>query len=108
MANAQLMVVPSVWYENCPLSILEAQAMGVPVITMDSGGMAELVETGKTGYLIPQVTADAFEEVLKICMDETYYKTLKANCQAMAGNIIGVGEYCQILIQKYNELQSKG
>ena len=108
MANAQLMVVPSVGYENCPLTILEAQAMGVPVVTMNHGGMAELVESGKNGYLIPQVTPEAFAEVLEKCMDETYYKTLKANCQAMAENVMGVGEYCQILTQKYNELQTKG
>ena len=107
MANAQLIVVPSVGYENCPLSILEAQAMGVPVVTMNHGGMAELVETGKNGYLVPQVTSEAFAEVLEKCMDETYYQTLKANCQAMADNVIGVSDYCQILIQKYKELQAK-
>lgn len=108
MANAQLMVVPSIWYENCPLTILEAQAMGVPVVTMNHGGMAELVETGKNGYLIPQVTPEAFAEVLEKCMDESYYKTLKANCQAMAENVMGVEEYCRILTQKYNELKLKG
>lgn len=104
MANARLLVVPSVWYENCPLSILEAQSMGVPVITMDCGGMAELVQSGENGYLVSDTTVEALSAVLQKCMDEDYYKTLKANCEALADSIIGVREYCQILIEKYEEL----
>ena len=107
MANARLLVVPSVWYENCPLSILEAQSMGVPVVTMDNGGMAELVQTGKNGYLIPESTPEAVADVLKKCMDDTYYPSLKANCEAMSQSIIGVREYCQILIEKYNQLKTE-
>lgn len=42
-------VVPSIWYENSPLVIIEALAAGVPVITSGLGGMAELVEDGRTG-----------------------------------------------------------
>ena len=59
MANAKLLLAPSVCYENCPLSILEAHSMGVPVVTMNSGGMAELVEDGKTGALINEPTPEA-------------------------------------------------
>ncbi len=40
------LVVPSIWYENSPLTIHEAFQNGVPVITSDFGGMAELIETG--------------------------------------------------------------
>ena len=48
MGNARVLLLPSVCYENCPLSILEAHALGVPVVTMNSGGMAELVKDGVT------------------------------------------------------------
>ena len=107
MANAKLLVVPSVWYENCPLSILEAQSMGVPVITMDNGGMAELVQTGKNGYLVSESTPRAVADVLKKCMDDAYYSTIKANCEEMSGSIIGVKEYCRILLEKYNQLKTE-
>jgi glycosyltransferase involved in cell wall biosynthesis len=43
LATFDVSVVPSIWYENCPLAILEAHAAGVPVITASLGGMAELV-----------------------------------------------------------------
>ena len=107
MANAQLMVAPSVWYENCPLSILEAQSMGVPVVTMNHGGMAELVEDGKTGYLVPEATPSALAATLKKCLDSENYKVVKEGSVSASETIMGVREYCQILIQKYQNLKTE-
>ena len=105
MANAKVMLLPSVWYENCPLSILETHSFGVPVITMNSGGMAELVEDGKTGVLINEPTPEAVAEAIKRCFeDEEYYNMLKENCETMRDKIIGVSEYSDIVIEKYKEL----
>jgi len=44
-----VLVVPSLWYENSPNVILEAFAHRTPVIVSDLGGMAELVDHGKNG-----------------------------------------------------------
>jgi len=44
-------VVPSIWGENSPLVIHEAQACKIPVITADYGGMAEYVSHGVNGLL---------------------------------------------------------
>lgn len=105
MANARVMLLPSVWYENCPLSILETHSFGVPVITMNSGGMAELVEDGKTGALINEPTPEAVAEAIRRCFeDEDYYNVLKQNCETMRDKIIGVSEYSDIVIDKYNDL----
>lgn len=49
LASLDAIVVPSVWYENSPLTIQEAQVAGVPVITAGEGGMAELVRDGIDG-----------------------------------------------------------
>ena len=107
MGNAKLLLVPSVWYENCPLSILESHSMGVPVVTVNSGGMAELVEDGKTGGLAQEATVDAVADTVKKCMNDSYYQTLKEGCEAASEKIIGVKEYCEILIQKYQDLKTK-
>ena len=48
-----VLVVPSVWYENSPNVILEAFAHRVPVIATDLGGMAELVRHEQNGLLFP-------------------------------------------------------
>ena len=65
ISKAKALIAPSICYENCPLSILEAHSMGVPVITMNSGGMAELVEDGVTGTLINQPTPDGVADAVR-------------------------------------------
>lgn len=51
LKNARFMVIPSICYENFPMTIIEAYACGKPVIASRLGAMAELVEDGKTGLL---------------------------------------------------------
>lgn len=51
LASARFLAVPSEWYENNPLSIIEALALGIPVLGADIGGIPELVVPGRTGEL---------------------------------------------------------
>lgn len=50
-ARLDVLVVPSIWYENTPLVIYSAQAAGCPVIASNLGGMAEVIEHEKNGLL---------------------------------------------------------
>lgn len=50
-SEIDVLVVPSIWYENTPLVIYSAQAAGCPVIASNLGGMAEVVEHEKNGLL---------------------------------------------------------
>jgi len=47
------LVMPSLWLENSPVVIQEAFAASVPVIASGQGGMAELVQDGRSGRLFP-------------------------------------------------------
>jgi len=49
--QASLVVVPSIWYENNPFAVMEAFALGVPVVAARIGGIPELVIDGETGLL---------------------------------------------------------
>ena len=49
--KARFIVVPSVWYENCPYSVLETLAMGKPIIGSNLGGIPELVKNNETGLI---------------------------------------------------------
>lgn len=51
MASAMALVVPSLWYENFPRSIVEAFACGLPVIASRIGALAEIVTDNQTGLL---------------------------------------------------------
>lgn len=48
-ANLDVLVIPSVWYENAPVTIAEAFASGTPVVASGFGGMAEFVADGVNG-----------------------------------------------------------
>ncbi len=49
LTQMDVLVLPSTWYENNPLTILEAFAAGIPVLAGDVGGMAELVQHDVNG-----------------------------------------------------------
>lgn len=49
--KARLLVIPSVWYENNPFSVIEALCMGTPVIGSAIGGIPELIDEGQNGFL---------------------------------------------------------
>jgi glycosyltransferase involved in cell wall biosynthesis len=59
MREALAVLVPSEWYENQPMVILEAFANGTPVIASAIGGSSELVTEGATGLLHPPGDAEA-------------------------------------------------
>lgn len=56
--SARAVVLPSLWYENAPLSILEAIALGKPVIGARIGGIPELIEEGITGTVFTSGSVD--------------------------------------------------
>ncbi len=64
LAGLDVLVVPSLWYENTPFSVLEALHAGVPVVASDLGGIAEIVVPGRSGMLFPAGDADALAAVL--------------------------------------------
>ena len=74
IAQAAVIVVPSEWYENCPMSILEAMAYGKPVVGSRMGGIPELVEDGKTGLLYTAGNVNELAAVLEKLMTS---KTLR-------------------------------
>jgi glycosyltransferase involved in cell wall biosynthesis len=53
LAAAQISLLVTNW-EGFPLSILEAMRAGLPVVASDVGGIAESVQDGETGYLVPR------------------------------------------------------
>jgi glycosyltransferase involved in cell wall biosynthesis len=65
-----VLVVPSLWYENNPLVIQEAFAAGVPVIASNLGGMAEFVQHGENGLLFEPGNVADLERSMRRFVDE--------------------------------------
>ena len=49
MKNAQILVLPSTWYEGFPMIVAEAYAVGLPIIASSLGSLSSLVVHGHTG-----------------------------------------------------------
>ena len=62
--NSICTVLPSEWYENCPMSVLESYAYGKSVIGADIGGIPELIVDGVDGFLVPSGGQEALRERL--------------------------------------------
>lgn len=68
--NAAFVVVPSEWYENAPMSILESFAYGKPVIGTRIGGIPEMITEGEHGYLVdPGSPAQLRSTISKLWQD---------------------------------------
>jgi glycosyltransferase involved in cell wall biosynthesis len=70
LADTDVMVVPSVWYENSPVVIQESRAAGVPVVASDLGALAEKVHDEVDGLLFPPGDAAALRGRLRRLADE--------------------------------------
>lgn len=69
MAESRAVAVPSEWYENQPMVILEAFAQHTPVIASDLGGNPELVRDRETGVLYPAGDVAALSASLRYAVD---------------------------------------
>ncbi len=70
LSKIDVLVVPSIWYENSPLVIQEAFLAGIPVITSDIGGMAELVEDGKDGFTFEVGDVEALKKLMNRIVED--------------------------------------
>jgi len=77
LSELDLLVVPSVWYENMPITIHEAHRHGIPVVVTDLGGMAEAVEHDVTGLTFPRGDEHALAQCIRaLARDAALYDRL--------------------------------
>ena len=65
MRSASYLIMPSIWYENFPRTLVEAFACGLPVIASRLGAMAELINDGITGLLFEPGNAKDLADKLR-------------------------------------------
>jgi len=63
--NARAVVLPSEWYENAPMSVLESFALGKPVIGANIGGIPEMITPGETGWTYESGNQHDLAELLR-------------------------------------------
>jgi glycosyltransferase involved in cell wall biosynthesis len=68
--RATMVVIPSIWYENNPFSIIESFSMGIPVVAARIGGIPEMVIDRETGILFTAgSSADLRDKIVLLLQD---------------------------------------
>jgi glycosyltransferase involved in cell wall biosynthesis len=69
--GARVVALPSPQIEGCPTAVLEAMAMGIPVVAYRLGGLQEVIESGKTGILIERGDTQGYADALLELLQDT-------------------------------------
>lgn len=96
LAAMDVLVVPSIWFENAPLIIRQAHAAGIPVITGDRGGMAESVLNEIDGLHFLMDNVDSLAQSMRRLVDDpallrrlrsskARVKTIEENAEELKG-----------------------
>lgn len=82
VGKARFTVIPSEWYENNPLSVIEAQCLGTPVLGARIGGIPELIENGVTGMTFESRNVDDLINKIEAMWHHTFdYKDIALTSQ---------------------------
>ncbi len=98
MASASVCVLPS-WHEGTPHALLEAMAMGRPVITTDVRGCRETVRHGETGLLVPVRRPDALADAMqRLAADDALRARMGAAGRALAERRFDADEVAAVVM----------
>lgn len=107
VAEASFCVVPSEWYENCSMTVLESMAFGKPVIGARTGGIPEQIDDGRSGFLFEMGNVEDLAEKMRILIDE---RCLRNSMGKAAREILetkySLSNHCDQLLRIYNGLIS--
>lgn len=106
--NSRCVVLPSEWYENGPYSAMEAMALGKPLIVSDNGGLPELVDDGKNGYVYEakkgaDALAGCIQKMNELTQDE--YKAMAECSLDKAENMFNPNKYIDEIEKYYTEIK---
>jgi glycosyltransferase involved in cell wall biosynthesis len=104
--EASFIIVPSEWYENNPLTIIEAYANGKPVIGCNVGGIPEIINDGDTGFLFEMGSVDDLSDKITKAetIDEEEYYRLSTNARKFADEHFSEESHYNSLLSIYKEV----
>lgn len=105
--EARFVVVPSEWYENCPMVVLEAFSAGKPVIGARIGGIPELVDHGVNGLLYEPGNAEELAACMRrLSEDDDLVRDMGMKARAKAEEKYSLEAYMRSLLGIYQGLLS--
>jgi glycosyltransferase involved in cell wall biosynthesis len=106
--NAELVVAPSRWYENAPYSVIEPMALGKIVIAANLGGLTELIQDGKTGFLFSAgEIGDLKKKIEYVLLHPELKEVIGRNASAAVKEKNSPGSFYGSLIKIYEQMIAK-
>ncbi len=107
--EASFIIVPSEWYENNPLTIIEAYANGKPVIGSDVGGIPEIIDDGVTGYLFEMKSVIELSKTIDRAeaIGEEDYQRISLNARKFAEQHFDPEKHYTTLMELYQQTLEK-
>ncbi len=103
--GSRFTVLPSVWYENCPLSVLESMAHGKPVVGADIGGIPDLIDDGTDGLLFEAGNeADLGEKIGRLVKDREFCVELGRKGYQKVKEFYNKEVHCRSVLSVYEKL----
>ena len=66
--------------EGTPVSLIEAQAANIPVVTTDVGGVRDIIDVDQTGFIVPQGDVEMYvQKLMELCEDEKIREKMSQN-----------------------------
>jgi glycosyltransferase involved in cell wall biosynthesis len=107
LAPAWVQVVPSRWAEPFGLVAVEAMMRGTAVVASSTGGLAEIVEQGKTGFLVPPNDAETLaENLLAVLRDRTRAEAMGQAGRDRAEARFSLARQCEQFLSLYQQMVS--
>jgi glycosyltransferase involved in cell wall biosynthesis len=100
--QTDVLVAPSIWYENSPIAIMEALTTGTPVVTANLGGMPELVQHNVNGLLFEAGSIDDLARQLQRLLDDS---GLVANLASNAHPVRMIDDEMAQILSLYESVQ---
>ena len=102
--KCKFVVVPSIWYENCPYSVMETLAIGKPVIGADIGGIPELVKDNRSGLIYKYDDINELTDKMNILFtNKQLVEEFSKNAKDDANKLYGKEIYYENIIKIYNK-----
>lgn len=107
LGNSQIMAFPSYYREGLPKSLIEACAIGRPIVTCDSVGCRDVVTDGNNGFLVPPNSPDAISMALrKLIQDKDMIIRMGKAARAKAEKDFSINKVVDTHLRIYNQLCS--
>jgi glycosyltransferase involved in cell wall biosynthesis len=107
MAAMDAIVVPSVWAEAFPFSVLEAMSLAKPVIATRRGGLPEMVVDGKTGSLVEAENPAALANAIKaLAADPAHSAAMGARAQEIQRRDYTIDAFARRMEDVYESIKS--